>query len=156
MRVLRVSLCQGRDFQRLGLATLHNAVGLMGDTVALGWLTLELTVGVARGARSLPLMLIEVPAGGLAERISRQRLMRRTGAGQAASRATLAVLAPLGHLTLTRLLALTVLSAAIRALEQAARQSYAHDRARADGLLDGLAARGLGARGLAHGLAGGQ
>src|SRR5512144_2359909 len=85
------------DFRRLGAATALNAVGMMGETVVLGWLTLSLTdspflVGVAMAARSLPLFFVGMPAGVLADRFPRHRLLMLTGLGQGLAAATVGVL----------------------------------------------------------------
>src|SRR5438445_424081 len=50
--ILRLALFRLPDFRRLAASILGNSVGMMGETVVLGWLTLELTnspflVGVA-------------------------------------------------------------------------------------------------------------
>src|SRR5207249_4751545 len=71
-----------------------NAVGTMGELVVLGWLALELTsspflVGVALGMRALPLFFVGAPAGVLADRFPRHRLLMLTGAGQAVTAAAL-------------------------------------------------------------------
>ena len=64
---------------------LVSSVGNMGELVALGWLALELTdspflVGLAMGARALPLFFVGVPAGVLADRFPRHRLLMLTSA----------------------------------------------------------------------------
>src|SRR2546423_5942867 len=66
--IFRLALFRLPDFRRLGASVLLNSVGMMGETVVLGWLTLELTnspllVGVAMGMRMLPLFFVGVPAG---------------------------------------------------------------------------------------------
>ena len=73
MSILSLSLLRSGDFRRLGAAMTLNSVGMMGENVVLGWLTLELTsspflVGVAMAARALPLFFVGVPAGVLADR----------------------------------------------------------------------------------------
>ena len=75
-----------------------NSVGMMGEVVVLGWLSLELTnspflVGVAMGMRALPLFFVGAPAGALADRFSRRRLLMVTGVGQTLTAGTLGVLA---------------------------------------------------------------
>ena len=128
-----------------------NSVGMMGETVVLGWLTLELTnspflVGVAMGARSIPLFFVGVPAGVLADRFPRHRLMMITGTGQALTAATLGVLTLLGLASLPRILLLTFAAGMIRGVEQAARQSYTHDVVGAAALMNGLAGLGVAMR----------
>ena len=79
------------DLRYLGAGTLLNSIGMMGELVVLGWLALELTdspflVGAAMGARALPLFFVGVPAGVIADRLPRHRLLIATGAGQALTR----------------------------------------------------------------------
>jgi hypothetical protein len=124
---------------------------MMGEVVVLGWLALELTdspflVGAAMGARALPLFFVGVPAGVIADRLPRHRLLVATGAGQALSTALMGVLALTGTVTLGRLVLLTVVAGTLRGLEHAARQSYAHDVVGAAGLVRGLAVLGVAMR----------
>src|SRR5262249_36780463 len=123
-------------------------IGMMGETVVLGWLALELTdspllVGVAMSMRMLPLFFVGVLAGVLADRFPRQRLLMVTGVGQALTASTLGVLTWQGSVTFGHLLLLTLAAGMLRGLEQAARQSYTHDVVGAAGLLPGLAALGV-------------
>jgi len=124
---------------------------MMGEVVVLGWLALELTdspflVGAAMGARALPLLFVGVPAGVLADRVPRQRLLVATGAGQALTTALVGVLALTGGVSLGRLMVLTFVAGALRGVELAARQSYAHDVVGAAGLVSGLAMVGVAMR----------
>src|SRR5207237_10021735 len=110
---------------------LLNSVGRMGEVVVLGWRTLELTnspllVGVAMGMRSLPLFFVGVPAGALADRVPRHRLLMATGAGQALTAATLGVLVLLGRVALAHVLVLTLVAGILRGVEHATRQRYTH------------------------------
>jgi transmembrane secretion effector len=151
MRIPSLVLLRVQSFRYLGLATVLNSVGMMGETVVLGWLTLELTnspflVGVAMGTRSIPLFFIGMPAGVLADRLPRHRLMIMTGIGQSLTAVALGVLTLLGLVNLTAVLALTFLSGMIRGIEQAARQSYAHDVIGAAELVNGLAVLGVAMR----------
>ncbi|HET7342253.1 MAG TPA: MFS transporter [Methylomirabilota bacterium] len=140
-----------RDFRCLSASMLVNSAGMMAENVVLGWLVLELTdsplmVGVAMGTRALPLFLAGVPAGALADRFSRQRLVMATGAGQALTAGALGALALPGHATLGRVLALTFLAGVVRAVEHAARQSYTHDVVGAPALVNGFAVLGVAMR----------
>jgi len=151
MPILSLSLLRLWNFRCLGTATVLGSVGMMGETVVLGWLTLELTsspflVGVAMGARSIPLFFVGVPGGVLADRFPRHRLMMATGAGQALAAAALGVLTLLGLASLTAILLLTFAAGMIRGVEQAARQSYTHDVVGAAELMNGLAVLGVAMR----------
>jgi MFS family permease len=136
------------DLRYLGAGTLLNSIGMMGELVVLGWLALELTdspflVGAAMGARALPLFFVGVPAGVIADRLPRQRLLIATGAGQALTAALMGVLALTGAVSLAQLVLLTFVGGILRGLEHAARQSYAHDVVGAAGLVSGLAILGV-------------
>jgi MFS family permease len=139
------------DFRWLGASVLLNSVGMMGEVVALGWLALEMTsspllVGVAMGMRALPLFFVGVPAGALADRLPRHRLLMATGAGQALTSATLGVLTVLGAVRFPHLLLLTLAAGALRGVEHAARQSYTHDVVGAPSLVKGFAVLGVAMR----------
>ena len=151
MSILSLSLLRSGNFCRLGAAMTLNSVGMMGENVVLGWLTLELTsspflVGVAMAARALPLFFVGVPAGVLADRFPRHRLLALTGTGQALIAATLGILTLTGLVSLTAILLLTLLAGVIRGVEHAARQSYAHDVVGAAELMNGLAVLGVAMR----------
>src|SRR5690242_18767947 len=96
--IFRPALFREPDFRRLGASVLFNSIGMMGETVVLGWLALELTnspllVGVAMSMRMLPLFFVGVPAGAVADRFPRNQLLMLTGAGQALTASTLGTLA---------------------------------------------------------------
>src|SRR5262245_50812446 len=124
---------------------------MMGEVVVLGWLALELTnspllVGVAMGMRALPLFFVGVPAGALADRFPRHRLLMATGVGQTLTTSTLGMLALLGVVSLAHVLLLTLVSGVLRGVEHAARQSYTHDVVGAAALVKGLALLGVAMR----------
>src|SRR3989442_13289000 len=149
--ILRLALFRLPDFRRLAASILGNSVGMMGETVVLGWLTLELTnspflVGVAMGMRALPLFFVGVPAGALADRFPRHRLLMVTGAGQALTASTLGVLTLLGVVSLTHVLLLTLAAGTLRGLEHAARQGYTHDVVGGAALVPGMAVLGVAMR----------
>ena len=151
MRLLSPSLLRLRNFRCLGIATVLNSIGMMGETVVLGWLALELTnspflVGVAMGTRTVPLFFVGIPAGAVADRFPRHRVLVATGVAQALMVATLGVLALLGRASLGTVLLFTFAAGMIRGVEQAARQGYAHDVVGAADLVNGLAVLGIAMR----------
>jgi hypothetical protein len=124
---------------------------MMGETVVLGWLTLELTnspfmVGAALGMRMLPLFFVGVPAGALADRFPRHRLLMLTGLGQALTAGTLGIFTLLGLVSLGHVMALTLAAGVLRGIEHAARQSYTHDVVGPGALMNGLAIFGVAMR----------
>jgi hypothetical protein len=128
-----------------------NSVGMMGEVVVLGWLTLEITnspfmVGVAMGTRMLPLFFVGVVAGALADRFPRHRLLMLTSGGQALTAGTLGALTLLGVVTLGAVLLLTLCAGVLRGVEHAARQSYTHDVVGAGALMNGFAILGVAMR----------
>jgi MFS family permease len=139
------------DLRWLGAGTLLNSIGMMGELVVLGWLTLELTdspflVGAAMGCRALPLAFVGVPAGVLADRVPRQHLLVATGVGQALAAGLMGAVTLLDVVTLGQLMVLTFAAGALRGVEHAARQSYAHDVVGAGALVNGLAVLGIAMR----------
>lgn len=151
MRAPELTLFRLPDFRALTASIVLNSVGMMGENVVLGWLVLELTnsplmVGVALGMRMLPLFFIGVPAGALADRVPRHRLLLATGAGQALTAAALGGLTLLGRVTLAQILLLTLAAGVLRAVEHAARQSYTHDVVGGASLVHGFAILGVAMR----------
>lgn len=151
MRILHLALLRLRDFRCLVAGNVLNSAGMMGESVVLGWLTLELTnspffVGVAMGARALPLFFVGVPAGVLADRWPRHYLLIASSVGQAATSATIGVLTILDAIGLPAILLLTFAAGAVRGVEHAARQSYAHDVVGASALVDAFAMLGVAMR----------
>lgn len=133
------------------MGTVLNSVGMMAELVVLGWLALTLTdspfmVGLAMGARALPLFFVGVPAGVLADRVPRRRLLIAAGAGQALTAAVMGLLIMLDWVDLIELMLLTLVAGTLRALEHAARQSYTHDIVGASSLVNGLALLGVAMR----------
>ena len=128
-----------------------NSVGMMGENVVLGWLTLELTnspfmVGAALSMRMLPLFFVGVPAGALADVFPRHRLLMLTGLGQAVTSSMLGMLVLLGVVTVTSVMVITLVAGMLRGVEHAARQSYTHDVVGAGALVNGLAILGVAMR----------
>ena len=101
---------------------------------------------LALGMRMLPLFFVGVPAGVLADRLPRHRVLIVTSAGQAMTTATLGVLALLGIVTLPLILLLTLVAGVMRGVDHAARQSYAHDVVGGADLMKGLAVLGIAMR----------
>jgi MFS family permease len=126
------ALLRLHDFRWLAANMACASVGMMGEVVVLGWLALELTdspflVGLAMGARALPLFFVGVPAGVLADRWPRHRLLMLTALGQAVVTAVTGAVILGGDVRLPQLLALTLASGTLRGVEHATRQSYTHD-----------------------------
>lgn len=124
---------------------------MVGEQVVLGWLALELTnsalmVGVALGLRNFPQLLFGVPAGVVADRVDRVRLLVATGVAMSAITGILGTLALLGRLGFGPLLLLSFAGGAARTLHQTARQGFAHDVSGPGRLVQTIAMVGFGSR----------
>jgi MFS family permease len=146
-----VSLLRRRDVRLLSLGSLFESVGMAGEQVVLGWLTLELTnsplaVGLALGLRMAPMLVAGLPAGVVADRSDRVRLLRLSGYGMGAASAALGVLSLAGVVALWHVLVVTVLSGCVRTLFQTARQTYTHDLVGPGELVHAVALLGVAMR----------
>ncbi len=146
-----LQLARLRGLRWLGLSVFFHSIGMVGEQVVLGWYILEITdsaflVGVALGVRNLPLLLAGIPAGVVADRGDRVRLLQISGVTMAAGTALL------GSLVAARLggvgpaLMLTFVTGCARALHQTARQGYAHDIAGGGRVVHALALVALTSR----------
>src|SRR5581483_4872076 len=87
-----------RDFRRFWLGQLVSLVGRWMQAVAQSWLVLELTgsplrLGIVNSLQFAPLLLLAFPAGALADRFPKHRLLLVTQLGLMAAALGLAALA---------------------------------------------------------------
>jgi Transmembrane secretion effector len=146
-----LQLWRHHGFRCLGLCVFFHSIGMVGEQVVLGWYVLELTdsafmVGVALGVRNLPLLLAGIPAGVVADRGDRVRLLRISGFTMAVGAALLGFLVAVRLGGVGPVLIMTFVTGCARALHQTARQGYAHDIAGGGGLVHGLALVALTSR----------
>ena len=140
-----------RDARCLGLGVFFHSLGVVGEQVVLGWFILELTdsalmVGIALGLRNFPLLIVGIPAGVIADRGNRVRLLQISGVAMAIVTAALGLLVAVRMAVVWPVLVLTFVTGCARALHQTARQSYAHEIAGGDGLVHALALVALTSR----------
>jgi hypothetical protein len=124
---------------------------MVGEQVVLGWYILEITdsafmVGVALGVRNLPLLFAGIPAGVVADRGDRVRLLQLSGITMAGGTALLGLLVAARVGGVGPALILTFVTGCARALHQTARQGYAHDIAGGGGVVHALALVALTSR----------
>lgn len=98
------------------------------QTMALGWLSLELSdsvfvVGLVASAGALPVVLLSMHAGALVDRMDRLRVVRATQALFLAQALVLWLLSATGHATIATLLVLAFVQGVASAIEVPARQS---------------------------------
>ncbi len=118
-----------RDFRIFWLGQLVSVTGTWMQTVAQGWLILILTgspfiLGLAAAARSLPVLVLVVPAGIVADRFDRQKIIVATSVVAMVSTGLLAALTIAGSRDVTTVLILAAVLGVTNAFEMPARQSY--------------------------------
>ena len=118
-----------RDFRIFWLGQLVSVTGTWMQTVAQGWLVLQLTgspfvLGLATAARSIPVMLLVFPAGIAADRFDRKKIVIATNVVAAIASALLGFLAITGQVNVPIILAIAALLGVTNAFEMPARQSY--------------------------------
>ncbi|HEX7162470.1 MAG TPA: MFS transporter [Trebonia sp.] len=116
-------------FRRLWLGTMLSRTGSAMTTFAVTLQVYDLTrspaaVGGLGVVMFVPLLLITLPGGALADRVDRRRLVLWVQAGQAALSAALFVLAVFGGATLWALYALVAVSSAFSAVSAPAQQTF--------------------------------
>ena len=153
---------RNRDLRVLMSASFFDAIGFMGEQVVISWLILDLTddpfmVGVALALRMVPLLILGIPAGAIADMVDRRMLIRLLNMVMALLMVGIGALIFLDILQVWHLLAFAVAGGCVSAMHQAARQSFAFDVAGRENLVTGLAYVGLGMRlgGLAGAVAAG-
>jgi MFS family permease len=116
-------------FRRLWLGTMLSRTGSAMTTFAITLQVYDLTrspaaVGGIGVATFVPLLLITLPGGTLADRVDRRRLVLAVTAGQMALSAALFALAAFGGASLWSLYALVALGAAFSAVSVPAQQTF--------------------------------
>jgi MFS family permease len=133
-----------------GVASL-NTLAFSGEQVVLGWLVLDLTnspllVGVALALRVMPMLLVGLPAGVLADRGDRLVLLRAANAAMALALTALSTLITLGRVTVGSILAITFFVGCARAFQQVTQQVHTHDLVGAARLTQALGVLGIAMR----------
>lgn len=118
-----------RDFRIFWLGQLISVTGTWMQTVATGWLVLTLTgspfvLGLAAAARSIPVLILVVPAGIVADRFDRRKIVVATSVASTVASGVLAVLTIAGTIDISTVLIIAVVLGISNAFEMPARQSY--------------------------------
>jgi MFS family permease len=111
------------------LGQLVSVTGLWMQTVAQGWLILTLTgspfvLGLAAAARSVPVLLLVIPAGIAADRFDKRRIILTTNLVATAASGLMGVLAITGAIDVPTVLVIAAILGVTNAFELPARQSY--------------------------------
>ena len=104
----------------------------MGETVALGWIALELTdssfmVGLVMGARMIPQFLLGIPAGAVVDRVDRRLFIPLINIASAVPSSILGLLLMFDLMQIWHVVALAITAGSLTPFLQTARQSYAYD-----------------------------
>ena len=118
------------------------------QTVALGWLVLELTgsgtaLGLVVAAQFLPILLLGPYGGLLADRIDKRRLLMATGLVHGLTALTLGALVVTGAVELWMVVALALVIGLVTAADNPARQSFAFEMVGPERLRNAVSLHGV-------------
>lgn len=118
-----------RNFRLFVTGQLVSMTGTWMQTVALGWLVLDLTdsgtaVGVNLGLQFVPMLLFGMWGGLLADRYDKRRLLMFSQTAMGAVAIALFALSASGNITIEMIYGLTFLTGCATALDNPARQSF--------------------------------
>jgi MFS family permease len=138
-----------RNFRLFLIGQTLSLIGTWMQTMAQGWLALELTnnaflVGLVATATSIPILLFTMPAGVLVDRSDKLRLVRIAQACYLLEASALWLLTATHRITIDSLLGLAFLSGLIASIEIPARQSMFIDLVGRDDLPDAIALNSSG------------
>ncbi len=133
-----------RNFRLYWLGQAVSNIGNWMQVVALGWFILQLTgspiaLGMLGLAQFLPILLLSLAGGILADRFLRLHLLMVTQSAAMALAFILTILALMGKPPLWSLLLIAGLSAAVTAIDNPARQAFLSDLVGKDLLLSAVA-----------------
>jgi MFS family permease len=138
-------------YRRLWLNAAGDSISYGGDFVLIGWMALAATgtsawVGTALALYVLPKVLLGLPAGSLADRFDRRRLIQALELVSALAIALFALAFRGKAMALPEVLALTLCLGSLRALYTPLRLSYTYDIAGPRMITPALAGIALGGR----------
>jgi MFS family permease len=124
-----------RDFRLLFIGMAVSSLAMPMQWVLQMWLVLDLTggthaalwLGISGFVRGLPMLLLSLHGGALADRMDRRKLLMITQVGSMAVALAIAALMAGGLLTIWLLLPLAFLSSAVMTFDQPARQALVPD-----------------------------
>ena len=138
-----------RNFRRFWTGQTLSQIGTWMQSVAQGWLALELSddpllVGLVAAAGSLPVLFLSLHAGVLADRVSKLRLVTVSQALMLVQATALWWLVASGRVTIGWLVALAGVNGIIQAVDVPARQALVVELVGRDDLLDAIALNSTG------------
>jgi MFS family permease len=134
---------RSRSYRRFWLGSLVSNLGLWMQAIALGWLVYDMThaaswLGTVSFVGNAPTLVLGLLGGAIADRASRQLVMMCALVLLATSASMLALLTASGHLTLTYVIALSMLSGVGTALYTPAMNSVVPSLVGAEHLLNAI------------------
>ncbi len=138
------TLAKHRNFRLFWTGQTVSLIGTWMQQVAVGWLALELSndpflVGLVSAAGSFPILLLSLPAGVLADRTEKLKVVRIAQALMLVEASLLWWFTWTHHLTIHWLLTLSLFGGTLAAFEIPARQSLIIDLVVKEDLLDAIA-----------------
>jgi MFS family permease len=138
------TLARHRNFRLFWFGQTISLIGTWMQQIATGWLALDLTnsaymVGLVAAAGSIPILLFSLPAGVLADRSDKLRVVRIAQSLMLVEASVLWWFAWSGHMTIEWLLALVLFGGVLSSVEIPARQSLIIELVVKDDLLDAIA-----------------
>jgi MFS family permease len=121
-----------RDYRLLWTGSLVSNIGTWMQMIGQGWLVLQLTnspfwLGLVSFASAVPAILVSLPAGVLADRVDRRRLLLVTQSTAAALALLLAVLTSTGVVRVWQIMLIAFCSSLTMAVDNPARQAMVPD-----------------------------
>jgi len=138
-----------RNFRLFWIGQTLSLIGTWMQTMAQGWLALELTnsaflVGLVATASSIPILFFTMPAGAIVDRSDKLRIVRIAQVAFLIEASTLWALTVTHRMTITWLLALAFIGGLIASIEIPARQAMMIDLVGRDDLPDAIALNSSG------------
>ncbi|RRR69320.1 MAG: MFS transporter [Candidatus Viridilinea halotolerans] len=133
-----------RNYRLFFIGQLISLTGTWMQNVAQGWLVLRLTdspamLGLVAAMSSLPILIFALPAGSLADRMSKQRLLLITQVVAMLLSITLAVLTLSGWIQVWHVLLLAMLLGTVNAFDGPVRQAFTVEMVGREDLLNAIA-----------------
>ncbi len=143
-RALRLGALAHRNFRLFFFGQGVSLIGTWMQSVALGWLVLELTdsafaVGLNQALRSLGVLLFTLYAGIVVDRVDKRRLIILTQLLQMGEALALAVLVWTHLITVWQVMALAALFGVVNAFDIPARQAFIVELVGKDDLMNAIA-----------------
>jgi len=147
----RLPAFESPSYRTLWCSSLATAGAQFMERVATGWLALEtgggpLAVGAVLAARMLPSLLLGLPAGTLADRRDRRRLLMLVALAGAGLAVTLGLLVGSGAITFWHVAAIAFLSGCIQVSDTPARQALIFDTVGREATPNAIALNAVAAR----------